>query len=155
MNTEKLDKLIEKAKRLQSTIYYDSYEMEVLEHYLKVKMPADFKYICSKYAYDIGLWLELKNVPFDIISSTERYRQQKGIADEALPHKYVVLADEGDGGIVLMETQDDPEKPTPIYWCDWQDIDNLATIGKFKFNPDIWPSFTDFFEYCVNKQASE
>ena len=52
----------------------------------------------------------------------------------------------------LTRGQDDPEKPTPIYWCDEVDVFNLCEEGVFKYNPTVWASFTDFFEYLVNEE---
>jgi hypothetical protein len=36
-----------------------------------------------------------------------------------------------------------------VIWCSYEDIFNLCDGEGFKHNPDIWPSFTDFFEYLV------
>ncbi len=63
----------------------------------------------------------------------------------------LVLADD-DGGSVFMITQDSPEKPTPIIWCDAGDMYWYSIDGKFPHPHDEWPSFTDFFEYLVEQE---
>lgn len=63
----------------------------------------------------------------------------------------LVLADD-DGGSVFMITQDSPEKPTPIIWCDAGDMYWYSIDGKFSHPHDEWPSFTDFFEYLVEQE---
>lgn len=32
---------------------------------------------------------------------------------------------------------------------------NLCDGEGFKYNPDIWPSFTDFFEYLIKREEEE
>jgi hypothetical protein len=63
-----------------------------------------------------------------------------------------LLSNEIDGSSVFLETQDSPDKPSPVIWCDEMDVYNLCDTGEFKYNPTIWPSFTDFFEYLVEQE---
>jgi hypothetical protein len=68
--------------------------------------------------------------------------------------KILVLAND-DGGSVFMITQDSPEKPAPVIWCDYGDMYHYAITGKFQNSHDEWPSFTDFFEFLVNDLEKE
>jgi hypothetical protein len=72
-----------------------------------------------------------------------------------LPHRYVLLSDMGDAGAVFLETQDTPEKPSPVIWCDQEDIDRLCREEPLIYNPTVWPSFTDFFEYLVEQEEAK
>ncbi len=82
-----------------------------------------------------------------IIDDNLYYRKQHNNID-----KILILSAEIDVSFVLMFTQDSPEKPTPIVWCDYEDLYNYSETGKFKYKIDKWDSFTDFFEYLVEQE---
>lgn len=146
MNKNKIDELISKAKSIKNIGIGGKHDIDVLEKYLDVLLTSDLSYIYSKYSFDFFSSFDLYGVPCGIIDGTCEYRER------GLPHRYIVLADNGDAGIVLMETQADRDKPSPVIWCDYPDIFNLCECGEFKLNPDIWPSFTDFFEYLIERE---
>jgi hypothetical protein len=85
--------------------------------------------------------------------STGSIEYTQTLREDGLPIKYVILAGFRDGGSVFLETQDSPDKPSPVIWCDMEDVYNLCETGEFKYNPTIWPSFTDFFEYLVEQEG--
>lgn len=72
---------------------------------------------------------------------------------EGLPQNYLILAGfRDDGESVSLETPNDPNTNTRVIWCDMEDVYNLCLKGEFEYNPTIWPSFTDFFEYLVEQE---
>lgn len=147
MDTNRLDLLIERAKEsCECNVYIHNKDVMVFETKIGIKLSADFLYIANKYHFEYLGTFEWSGFRSGMIDNTEYYRTL------GLHHRYIVLADQGDAGVVLMETQDDPEKPSPVIWCDYPDIFNLCEEGKFKYNPDIWPSFADFFEYLVAEE---
>jgi hypothetical protein len=92
------------------------------------------------------------------------YKGYSGVVEETLtfrktaclPNRYMVLSDMGDAGIILIETQDSPDKPSPVIWCDLiPDFFNLCEGKPMEQNPTIWPSFTDFFEYLVEQEEAK
>ena len=68
---------------------------------------------------------------------------------------HILALSDNDGGSVFMITQDSPEKPTPIIWCDATDMFHYSVDGKFSHPHDEWPSFTAFFEYLVEKKEGD
>jgi hypothetical protein len=139
--------LVEKALKLASESRpLKKDECIEAQEKLGVCLSEDFSYITKKISYEFLSHFEWYNFPFGVTEWTMELRER------GLPHKYVVLSDEGDGGAVFLETQDSPEKPSPVIWCDMEDVYNLCDTGEFKYNPTIWPSFTDFFEYLVDEE---
>lgn len=148
MDKNKCDLLVKKAIALCSSKIGTIRDICLLESNLNIKLPNDFKCICSNVDYG-----EI-NCPFINVSFPEGvcgYTQD--LRKDGLPHRFLLLSGySDDAGSIFMETQDDPEKPSPIYWCDAEDVYNLCEEGVFKYNPTVWPSFTDFFEYLVNEE---
>jgi hypothetical protein len=68
---------------------------------------------------------------------------------------HILVLSDDDGGSVFMITQDSPKKPTPIIWCDAGDMFHYSINGVFPHPHDEWPSFTDFFEYLVEKEEEK
>ncbi len=148
MDKNRCDLLIKKAQKLVSKYLGRKYDIDILEKYLRICISLEFKYLYNEqdYEYSPG-YFDFSNFPLGVIEGTKELR------DEGLPHRFLLLSDYGgDAGSIFMETQDDPEKPSPIYWCDAEDVYNLCEEGVFKYNPTVWASFTDFFEYLVNEE---
>lgn len=90
------------------------------------------------------------------------YQGRSGVVEETLefrqevhlPNRYVVLSYTGDTRFVIMETQEDPHKNTPILWIEPEDLDNLIQEKPLEYDHTIWPSFTDFFEYLVEQEEA-
>ena len=54
-----------------------------------------------------------------------------------------------------MITQNDPNKPAPVIWCDYGDMYYYSIHKKFQYSHDEWPSFTAFFEYLVEQEEKK
>ncbi|MDR2267843.1 MAG: SMI1/KNR4 family protein [Holosporaceae bacterium] len=121
-------------------------EINILEEKLKVKLADDFKKINAQVGYENSSFFEFASFPDGVIEYTEDFRKH------GLLHRYVILSDNGDIGYILMETQDLAYKPSPIIWADHADIYNICNKGTIEYEPTIWPSFTDFFEYLVEQE---
>jgi hypothetical protein len=145
-NNEILKPLMIKAKNLRDTYEIPDREINDIEDGLEVVLNNEFIFIGTRCNHEFFTKFDWSGFPEGIIKNTKLYREK------GLPHKYVVLADEGDAGFVLMETQDPPKKLSPVIWCDYEDMLNLCAGEKFKYKPDIWPSFTAFFEYLVTEE---
>lgn len=126
---------------------------------MKLCLPLDFMEINKKISYigfstmDFSMVYQERNY---IVEDNERLRkwyseQSEGKSD--MSH-ILVLADD-DGGSVFMITQDSPEKPTPVIWCDYGDMYYYSIHKKFKNPHDEWPSFTAFFEYLVEQEEKK
>ena len=146
MDKNKCDLLVKKAIALCSSKIGTIRDICLLESNLNIKLPDDFSYLYEKYNYQYIYAFDCLEFPIAVETCTNFFR------DKGLSKKYIVLYEKGDAGSIFMETQDDPEKPSPIYWCDAEDVYNLCEEGVFKYNPTVWQSFTDFFEYLVNEE---
>jgi hypothetical protein len=142
-------------------------ELMFLSYSLQITLPVDFSEINQKVRYDIFLWNELFGFYKDLnnwngiiknnLEIRKNYEKESNGQSKERMDKILVLADD-DGGSVFMITQDSPDKPTPVMWCDYGDMYHYAIAGQFRNPHDEWPSFTDFFEFLVNdleKRAAE
>lgn len=129
---------------------------------LGIMIPNDMKYIYEKISCDLLGTFEFFDFTVDeddwngIIKNNIELRAEFSKSSEGksdLSH-ILVLADD-DGGSVFMITQDSPEKPTPIIWCDYGDMYYYSIHKKFQYPHDEWPSFTDFFEYLVEQEEKK
>ncbi len=156
-----LNKLIERAEKLAGKkvirdFYISAEEQFDISRTLGVCLPSDFAKINTSISYIGFPTMEFSMVYTEcnyIIEDNQYIRKQyttqsNGKSD--MSH-ILVLADD-DGGSVFMITQDSPEKPTPIIWCDAGDMYWYSIDGKFPHPHDEWPSFADFFEYLVDQE---
>lgn len=142
--------LVERAKSIKKPMVLLNEEIDTVASELKVVFSEDFYEINKKFRFD--------NLHFDffcfylktcnqVVEETRKFRQTIHI-----PHRYVVLGDMGDAGAIFIETQDSSKKSSPVIYCDQMDVDNLIEEKPLQFNPLLWPSFTDFFEYLVEQE---
>lgn len=157
MQINKINSLIKKIKEMRIELCEIKENLiNELSNQLNVVLSEDYKLLSQKYNYEyFPPIFEWCGFPDGIIKYTKELRER------GLPHKYVILADNGDGGWILMETKDSPEKSSPIIWCDYYDIFNLCEKGAFdsqgipEYELITWPSFTDFFEYLIERYKKE
>ncbi len=162
-----LNKLIERAKnnkRLEAykDLTMDEYDFKYVMNNLKVILPGDFIEINKLFRYDVFSFQELLDfcLEFDnwngVIKNNLELRKEYAKYSEGksdMSH-ILVLADD-DGGSVFMITQDSPEKPTPVIWCDYGDMYYYSIHKKFQYPHDEWPSFAAFFEYLVEQEEKK
>ena len=159
-NLNNLIKRIENNKRLtyyRGLVIGDA-NCKNVSDILNIVLPNDFVNIGSVFRYDVFSFQEFfdflnEKKSWGIVQNNLELRKEftkysEGKSD--MSH-ILVLADD-DGGSVFMITQDTPEKPTPIIWCDAGDMYWYSIDGKFPHPHDEWPSFTDFFEYLVEQE---
>mgnify|MGYP000068637550 FL=1 len=143
----KITNLLSRASKICCSRGITSLEIQKIQNVLDVVFPNDFLDISYNYHFEYLDCFDWSGISTGTIEYTQILRQ------EGLPNRFIILAGfRDDAGSVFMETQDNPEKPSPVYWCDMEDVYNLCEEGVFKYNPTVWPSFTDFFEYLVNEE---
>lgn len=131
-------------------------EFNKIEQELGIILPNDFKEITQFYDGGItgnllgGIYFPgfLYNKKCPLVENTSHMR------DLGLPPRYIFLY-EDDAGAIFMETQDSPDKPARVIWCDIPDAENLLAGKPFEYNPTIFPSFTDFFESLVEQEEKD
>jgi hypothetical protein len=126
-----------------------------VERKLQIICPHDFCAFAEICDYEYLSDFEWLNISLEnqqsVIHKTVSFRNSLN-----LPNKYVVLMIQDDVSVVLIETQDSPDKPSPVIWCDLiPDFFNLCEGKQMEQNPTIWPSFTDFFEYLVEQEEAK
>lgn len=133
----------------------DEKDMDFVSSKLGVVLPDDFRQISRVFDYEY-----LGNFQFPCFC----FNGESGVVEETLgtreslnlPHEFVILSVEDDVSVLLLETQDCAEKPSPVIWCDmFPDFFNICEGKPMEQNPTIWPSFTDFFEYLVEQEEAK
>jgi hypothetical protein len=161
-NLIKRGEVVNKLKWHMSCPNISNDSFECVKNKLNIILPLDLKKISSVVSYEGSNFMEflqfdaLPDANYGVISCNLELRkeyaeQSNGKSD--MSH-ILVLADD-DGGSVFMITQDSPEKPTPVIWCDAGDMYHYSIDGLFPHPRDEWPSFTDFFEYLVEKEEEK
>jgi hypothetical protein len=162
----RLNNLIERAKKNERLKHYvgnviDDEKFNNVSKNLGITLPKDFIEINKMFRYDafsmqefLDFAEEIRN--YGIIKNNLELRKEFAYYSNGKSNMshILVLADD-DGGSVFMITQDSPEKPTPVIWCDAGDMFNYSVTGQFRNPHDEWSSFTDFFEYLVEKEEEK
>lgn len=161
-NLNRIEELCNRAKRLNllhCDVIAATDTVEKVEHGLGIVLPFDFVEITKRFPYD-GMTATCEFFEFD--ETLKPYSQKRNI--DALRYNLYyrkeyknlddifVLSRMDDVSFLLMFTQDDRQKPTPIVWCDYEDLYNYSETGEFKYKIDKWNSFTDFFEFLIEKE---
>lgn len=152
----KIELLIKRAISCKPSIWLLKKEdIAEVARQLGVCFSDDFLMINEQYSYEClyGACIEFlclydnRDGYSGVITKTQKFRQEMH-----LPNRYVVLSYSGDTRFILMETQDDPRKASAILWIEPEDFENLCNEKTFEYEYEIWPSFTDFFEYLVEQE---
>ena len=133
--------------------------MNKVENILDIVIPNDMKEISKQISCDLLGCFDFFDFTVDsdnwggIIKNNLELRKEysEHSEGESDMSRILVLADD-DGGSVFMITQDSPDKPTPVIWCDYGDMYYYSIHKKFQHPHDEWPSFTAFFEYLIEQE---
>jgi len=151
--TKNIDLLIKRYLEIAPFNQVSSETLVLIEKALNIVLPNDFKEITKYYSGNILGTIYFFNLElfgeFNIVEQTIFYRHKI-----KLPFRYLPLYEESDG-FIIMETQDDPRKPSPVIWCAVEDVYNLCEDKPLIYNPTIFPNFTDFFEYLLDQEEQE
>ena len=133
-----------------------------VESFLRIILPLDFIKISEIVSYEGSNSMEF--LQFDALeddwngvikNNLELRKQYLEQSNGKSYMSHILVLCDNDGGSVFMITQDSPEKPTPVIWCDAGDMYHYSIDGVFPHPHDEWASFTDFFEYLVKKEEEE
>lgn len=126
---------------------------------LSVTLPIDFLKIAVEVSLDsfpsIQFWGVSKKCNEIVENNIELRKEYEKYSDGQSDMSHILVLADDDGGSVFMITQDSPEKPTPIIWCDYGDMYYYSIHKKFQNPHDKWPSFTAFFEYLVEQEEKK
>lgn len=134
----------------------DNQLFEELKCGLSICLPNDFLKISEHMAYFdfsfMDFWEPLETSNTILFNNLEIRKIYTSLSNKQSDMSHILILADNDGGSVFMITQDSPEKPTPIIWCDYGDMYYYSIHKKFQYPHDEWPSFTAFFEYLVERE---
>lgn len=149
INQGRLAKILDRAKSYNISQPLSLEEINNIEKELEICLPNDFKQLCSKYSYEyfgnFSYYNFLPDTKYSVKNETLDFRSYL-----KLPHDYIVLA-QGDVDILLLKTPTS-DNISFVIWCDHEDLDNICKGGSFQYNPTIFPSFADFFEFLLDEE---
>lgn len=135
--------LVNKAKKLKIAPKLDIEEIFLVEKNLGTVFPDDFKKISSMYDYEYIGTFEMYSFPEGVVEVVKSWRESI-----ALPYNCIVLGEDGTSAIIM---KIEGYKSTVI-WCSMEDVLNLCEGKPMEYNPTIFPSFTDFFEFLIEEE---
>jgi len=145
MQNNRIDELIKKAKILYSLGRpLTNEEIMTAESSLGVIFSDDLKKINLRYSYEFLDFFDFYGLCDEVINQTLALRESWN-----LPQEYVVLS-EDDVSMLLLKTIS--AEKSEIIWCDEPDFFNLCEGKPMVYNPTIFSSFTDFFEFLLDEE---
>jgi len=114
--------------------------IKLSKDFIDINLTCSYEYISFFSAYNFGLTNKQS-----VTNETLSLRKECN-----LPNNYVVLAQQDDVSFVLLKTIS--EEKSEVIWCDYMDLFNFCDTGKFVYNPTIFPSFTDFYQFLLDEE---
>lgn len=150
MINNRIIQLIKRVERLGLKNSLNKEEIEAVEKVLNLTLPDDFKVLCSYCSYEFLYSFEFITFCADendgVITETLGWRDSIN-----LPHNYLVLADDGTSAILMKIEEDDAE----VIWCSLEDVLNICAGKSMEYNPTVFPSFIDFYEFLLDEEEKE
>tara|TARA_B100001093_G_C26467392_1_gene859050 strand:+ start:240 stop:698 length:459 start_codon:yes stop_codon:yes gene_type:complete len=127
--------------------------LDIIEKKLNIILPSDFKQISKFYRGGFLGGLSHNAIDFDgnennLVGETVRLR-----TSIILPSRFIVLAEPA-ASLIVMETMNDETADSKVIWLDATDVCKLDEIDTLN-DPDIWNSYTSFFEYLLDEEEEE
>jgi hypothetical protein len=151
MNNDKIEILLKRInnldliKNLDVNPFLTVTEVNNVERELQLTLPNDFKRICSYCSYEFLGGFEFYSFDIGVIKKNLEFRKNYN-----LPNNYIVLVQEDDVAFILLKTIS--TEKSEVIWCDYQDFFNLCDGEPMVYNPTIFPSFTDFYEFLLDEE---
>jgi hypothetical protein len=145
MINSKLQSIMGRLSNIDDT-YKRPLSMESLyniKNSLNITLPEDFIFLNKICRCDFFNFFDFYNFDIGVVSETKGWRE--GIN---LPNNYLVLCDDGTSA-VLMKIDNDQDS---VIWCALEDVLNLCDGEPMIYNPTIFPSFTDFYEFLLDEE---
>lgn len=110
--------------------------IEAFEKQLSVSLPEALKWLLIERGYSGGCGIGSLD---GSVADTQRFRKAVN-----LPHRYWVLADNDDAGVVLLDTASDAGR---VVWIAIHDVYNIAECEPIE--RDVFPDYLAWVKYCV------
>ena len=128
-------------------------EINYVRDKLGVKFSKDFIEISKRYSYEFFGRFDFANFGLDnsysVIFETLQVRKNIGFPLDSL------LLYEDDASVIVLKTMDDPTSPSPVIWCTVEDFYRYCEGVPLEYSHDVFPSFTDFFEFLLKREEEE
>ncbi len=156
MQNDRIKQLKTRASELVNEMFpLNDEQIEHVEKSLNVILPEDFKILCKHCSYESFSFFEnhtfRNNNINNVMYNSEvifRTRDDRKILN--LPHEYILLSGNDDGGALILKTIDD--KNSQVIWCDSEDFYNVCGGRPLEYKPTIFESFTDFYEFLLDEE---
>jgi len=153
MISNKINSCINRISRVirEATVPLTVTEIQNTEKALNIVLANDFKKLCFIHRYDyianFAFYNFRINAKFSVISETKGWRESVN-----LPHNYLVLSDDGTS-VILMKVEGEEE--CSVIWCALEDVLNICDGSPMEYNPTIFSSFTDFYEFLLHEEEKD
>jgi len=143
----KVEQLKERFLKLFSFDGFENTDLQKIEKCLAINLPKAFiniaeffkdQIIANRFLFTINSDV---NEECSITGATLLYRK-----NARLPNKYLAL-EETEVSITLLDTE-----TGQVLYLAVEDVYNLCEGNPLKYDPIIYPSFTDFFEYLLDEE---
>ena len=118
-----------------------------IEAELEISFPLDFKQLCEIYRYDCIGSFNYYNFEglgdYSVVVQTKSWRESIN-----LPLNYLVLSDDGTSAL-LMKIENDNAN---VIHCALEDVLNLCAGRPMEYDPIIFETFADFFEFLLDEE---
>ena len=146
-----IESLIHKGMLLiPDNLGYSGDEINYVSEKLQVVISDELRYFLMRFAYDSVPVYQFYGFGckgnYCVTSASLLYRQHL-----QLPYRYLVLS-EDDCAAIFLETQDNPEKDSPVHIVDLNDIERFIQGEKLEYGYEYFQSFTDFFQYLIEQE---
>jgi len=145
MQNDKINLLTKKASVLHpSGKPLTKVELQQIEDSLDIVLSYDFKKINEYYNYSYLWYFDFCSFPRGVIEETHYYRKRND-----LDQNYLILSNQDEMTVVMKIIS---TKKSEVIWCGLEDFFNLCENKPMEYNPTIFPSFTDFFEFLLDEE---
>ena len=114
-----------------------------LNELLNLFLSEDFKYINTRYDYEFLEYFEMYSFTVGVVAETKSWRESIN-----LPLNYLVLGDNGTSAL-LMKIENDNAN---VIHCALEDVLNLCAGRPMEYDPIIFETFADFFEFLLDEE---
>lgn len=142
----RIEKVLDYSNRAKINLLKEE-DYKLLEEKLNIKFSQEFKRLNEIFRYDRFLYLDFYNIQafgnYNILLKTLAMRKAFD-----MPYNTLVLG-EDDVSIVMMKCFGDHEE---VYWFNHEDIEPYCKGLPLESNPDIFPTFLDFYLFLLDKE---
>ncbi|REK19408.1 MAG: SMI1/KNR4 family protein [Planctomycetota bacterium] len=149
MNQERLAQLHQRYVALYSEEPTRGGGIAELQALLDVSLPDEMQAIAEFYSG--GIVGGISHNSFDpepaaasIAKTTLSFRSAIN-----LPYRFIVLA-ELDESVIVLDVESEV-----VTWCDNCDVSRLDGSSEMLGKTETWPSYADFFEFCLDEEEEE